>query len=122
METSPHGPLTPLLTDWDEAEGKTIASVIEEKKFLVFRFTDGSGLLLSELDPDDPRDIVYGSPSNISKDYSRDRIMRVYFGLDSVEQYKADEARRDEEIRRHDEARLRQEYERLRRIFEMEDG
>lgn len=93
LSTSPGGPIRLLLKSWSEASGRTIKTVTEETvsgawndQFLVFRFTDGSGIVIKYYENDGGGGYD-GDPDPLDGHFSQDRRQRDYFGIDSLEEY-----------------------------------
>jgi len=112
-------PIKRILTRWNDAIGKTLTSVDVEgcsnfDNFLVLRFGD-EAILLSYGGVDNDR--LSDEPDDISSKYSDDRRARVYFGIDSLAEYEAEEALAYAQRRIDAEKRERADYERLKKRF-----
>lgn len=121
MTPSPGGPLKSVLKAWSETVGRTIKSVTEEEiascyKYLVFRFEDGSGLIL-EYYEDEGYSGYSGDPEDINGDYSADRRARAYFGIDSLEDYTKAEEADSAKYAAQAEAQERATFERLKQKY-----
>lgn len=114
-------PIKKLLSSWEEAVGRTLKSVVQEapgyRDYLVFRFTDGSAVLLPEYDDDgrtlwrDDIDMLDGRGLSTLK-------VRVYFGLDPEEAFLRAQREQAEAKARQEEADERAAYELLRAKYE----
>lgn len=121
---SPCGPIKPLLKSWADASGRTIKSVTAETidgcfggQFLVFRFTDGSGLVIQHFEGDSGGGYC-GYPATLDDNYSDDRRQRVYFGIDSLEEYTKAEEESDAKSKAEAAAQERATFERLKHKYE----
>jgi len=112
MKISQIAPVKVLLTEWDHAYGKTLASVEEETVegdcYKVIRFTDGSALIFKE---------AYGDDGNYYHMEPDDRLRdaaKAFFGLMPEEEFKAKQAESQRQSTQEHERRERAELARLK--------
>ena len=110
LAITPHGLIKSLLSNFSDMAGKTILSVIEENNHLVFRFTDGAAMIMSEAGE------YGGYYAPVSDLWGKSE--QVYFGLMSVADYEREERKREEKRTLENEARERMTFERLKRKYE----
>lgn len=114
-------PIIEALASWDATVGKTIASVCTENAYyndtyLVIRFTDGTAALLREHNGESCYDCVSSEPNELGRNWNKHA--RVYFGLDSLEEYEADERRRKAQYEAANEACERAQYKALKAKYD----
>lgn len=112
-------PIKKVLATWEDAIGKVLTGVDIEMpgafdEYFVLRFGDEAILLRYH---GEYRDLLINEPDELDGDYSSDRKARVYFGIESLAEYEAENARRDANRRNVQELADRATYERLKQRF-----